>query len=266
MPSDNVSPFLAIYSDILNNGIEESPRGCKILELENYSFRLHPINDRFTSFKARKMNLDYAKFEIAWYLRGNRFETESVCDKAQMWKTIIDVDGGINSNYGQYIFKDQEQLVWVINELQRDKSSRRAVMTLLNCTHLRDNNPDVVCTYAIGFRIRRGKLNMTVHMRSCDAIWGMTNDVFCFSVIYEIAYCLLQKTYPDLEIGEYYHIADSLHVYERHFNMLQELVSQGQSGHEIVECPRIHGHNEAIRLWDQSEPLESDSFSHWLKS
>lgn len=262
----NSHPFLKAYEDLYKHGIRESPRDQTILELENYSLNLHPINDRFTSYKARNMNLDYAKFEILWYLRGDRFDVDTITDKAQMWKNIIDIDGGINSNYGQYIFRDQCQIKWVIDELKNDKSSRRAVMTLLNHTHLRDTNPDIVCTYSIGFRIRDNKLNMTIHMRSWDAIWGMTNDIFCFSIIYELVYNLLKMHYHDLQIGNYYHTADSFHVYERHFEMLENIVKQGQDGYMHIDCPAINKWPEAMRLLNLQPLTESDAFSKWLKS
>jgi len=260
-----MSPFLAAYNELKTRGQLTAPRGHRVLEIEDFSIDFHPILDRFSNFDARKMSIDYAKKEMAWYLRGDRYEM-TITEEAQMWKQIIDVDGGINSNYGQYIFHDQSQYKWVIAELKRDKDSRRASMMLLNHTHFRPNNPDVVCTYAINFRIRNNRLNMSIHMRSWDAIWGMTNDVFCFSVIYEVVYSLLREHYVDLQVGNYHHTADSFHVYERHFKMLDKLISDGMGGYKPVYCPTISGHEEAKWLIrnKSKQPFPKYRFSEWL--
>jgi thymidylate synthase len=251
----------------MQSGKVNCARGKETLELENFAMTLHPLCDRFTSFKARKMNLEYAKFEMLWYLRGDRYEVDTIADKAQMWSTIVDTDGGINSNYGQYIFSGPRQYDWVVEELTRDADSRRAVMSLLNSNHLRQNNPDVVCTYSLGFRIRKNRLNMSIHMRSWDAVWGMTNDVFCFSVIYEIILNKLRATYPDLKPGTYHHTADSFHVYDRHYGMLSEILMSAENGYVHVECPRISGPAESDYLTGVTDTMRDEfAFSRWLNS
>lgn len=174
---------------------------------------------------------------------GDRFDT-SIEQHATAWKKLRDTDGGFNSNYGQYIFRGLlrgsdhgSQFDWVVDELKRDPDSRRACIVLLNRHHLRQDNVDVVCTYAMSFRIRQNRLNMSVSMRSNDVIFGMTNDVFCFSMLHEMLLVFLQSHYPDLRLGEYTHKVDSLHVYQRHFGMLQELVEQGMDGYYHIHVP-----------------------------
>jgi len=261
-----MSAFIEAYSVLQSQGIEVRPRGERCIEVENARFLFHPLNDRFTSYRTRNMNLQYAKFEAAWYLRGDRYEIESICDKAKMWSNIIDSDGGINSNYGQYIFQGPNQFNWVYEQLKKDPFSRRAVMTLLDSSHLRDDNPDVVCTYALGFRIRNNRLNMTIHMRSWDAIWGMTNDVFCFSVIYELMLVKLKAIYPELVCGDYVHTADSFHVYERHYDLLDRLIKGGDDEKYEIPCPAIRSEAEADALISGTATAEDGEFAAWLLS
>lgn len=250
-----MSTFLKIYNDLFAYGKPCAPRGEEIKELENYQATFAPY-ERLSSFRARNLNLGYCKQEFLWYLRGDRYDT-SIEEHAKMWQKLRDVDGGFNSNYGQYLFKTDEprrggsQLEWVVDELTRDPHSRRACMVLLSPSHLRENNVDVVCTYAISFRVRDFKLNMSVSMRSNDAIFGLTNDVFCFSMIHEMVFELLRYDWintPEdnvlhylgrtLELGTYTHKVDSLHVYQRHYDMLRALVSEGVDGYEHIEVPR----------------------------
>ena len=66
------------------------------------------------------------------------------------------------------------------------------------------------------FQIRNGALHMTTVMRSNDAVWGFCNDVFAFTCLQELIANEL-----GVKLGQYHHFAASLHVYERHFNLLE---------------------------------------------
>ena len=259
-------PFIKIYNDVYF-GHYVKPRGELIVELENYSYELKPYV-RFQNFESRKLNVDYIKTEFLWYLKGDRFDS-SICDHAKIWKSVINKDGSINSNYGQYIFGKSNQFDTVVNLLKNDKDSRRASIMILNNDHLKSDTNDVPCTYSINFRIRNNKLNMSVHMRSQDAIYGMGNDAPAFSFIHEMMLNALRRYYPDLEHGNYFHSADSFHVYERHFQMLDKLRSNNDY-YEIVNCPKISGPDEVDYLRSLStqisRPPSGFQFTNWLLS
>jgi thymidylate synthase len=229
-----VKTFRKIFAD-LKHGEICHPRGMKVLELEHYTYAIPP-GVRFMSFPSRKFNLQYLKTEFLWYLKGDLYDT-SIGDHAKIWRSIVHPKGFLNSNYGHYVFQEGGWL-WVVEELQRDKDSRRASITILNRGHLDSEQLDVPCTYALNFRIRNNRLNMSVHMRSQDCIFGMGNDLPCFSIIYEMIYVYLRdKHYPDLQLGVYWHTADSFHVYERHFEMLHSLLLDAD--YEDIDCPPI---------------------------
>jgi thymidylate synthase len=62
-------------------------------------------------------------------------------------------------------------------------------------------------------------------MRSNDIILGFTNDVFQFTMLQEGLMVQLRETYPELELGAYYHNAGSMHIYDRHFEMANKIVA-----------------------------------------
>ena len=242
------SKFAKIYEDLYYKGEQVRPRGQLVREIENYSYTLGPY-ERFANFRSRKLNLKYIKREFMWYLKGDRFDT-SICEHAKIWKDIVNKDGSINSNYGQYIFAGtgvfDNQFEQVIHFLRADKDSRRASMMILSKEHIMSDTNDVPCTYALNFRIRNNRLNMSVLMRSQDAVFGLGNDAPCFSFIQEMVYVMLKETYPDLECGNYFHHADSFHVYERHFELLQKIVDGDP--YEPINCPRILNPEEVFFL------------------
>jgi thymidylate synthase len=90
--------------------------------------------------------------------------------------------------------------------------------------HQRQGNKDFVCTLTGIFQIRENKLNFTVNMRSNDAILGTPTDIPFFCVLQIQMLELLKSTYPDLKLGTYTHFAHSLHIYERHFQLVEEML------------------------------------------
>ena len=202
-----------------------SPRGSKVIEVENFMYELPPYV-KFQNYDVRKLKFNYIKQELLWYLRHNVHDT-SIVNFASIWKDLIQPNGTINSNYGAHLFdtvktnRSSSQFLNVVDILRKDADSRRASMVILTDNHLLCDI-DVPCTYSLNFRIRNNKLNMTVHMRSQDAIFGMGNDAPAFSMIHEMVLNMLEADYPELTLGNYTHFADSFHVYERHFELLEK--------------------------------------------
>lgn len=275
--------FRRIYMDLIERGKRVSPRGQNSIEIENYTYDLPPFV-RFTSFECRKFNLDYVKREFLWYLKGDKFDT-SIADYAKMWGNLINRDGSINSNYGQYIFRDVpvSQFDNVVNQLQKDKDSRRASIVILSKDHLLSDTNDVPCTYSLNFRIRDNFLNMSVRMRSQDSVYGMANDAPAFSFTHELVLNALREFYPDLQYGIYHHSADSFHVYERHYEMIEKItgakitddgsVTMAQDPYEEIVCPPMNGPDEVrfLRAGKFVNPItfqpdipEDFEFTRWL--
>ena len=61
-------------------------------------------------------------------------------------------------------------------------------------------------------------------MRSNDIIFGFCNDVFNFALFQQLMLNELRATYPDLKLGSYYHHAGSLHLYDMHYDMKDNIM------------------------------------------
>lgn len=244
------------------------PRGKITKEVRNCGISIDPRYP-ITSFSSRNFNLKYAKKEVLWYLRGNRFD-KSITEESGTWQTLIQPDGGINSNYGQVIFTGQRHFDWVVEELIRDPSSRRAVIILGDGTMLDKDNTDHRCTMFISYCIRQGKLHQTVHMRSNDVIFGLTNDLFFFGFLQQMVLAYLRPHYPDLVLGEYMHIADSLHVYQSFFPMLDNIIHKDDW--YVISVPEISSREEVEflrykqKLNAKVEVPDDFAFAKWLLS
>lgn len=176
--------------------------------------------------EARNFHVDYALAEVAWYIKANP-DVSEIGKMATIWDNIKDKHGNVESNYGEYIFdiplsSGDSQWKYVKDELLKDPESRRAVLNINNTYHKTANPKDVPCTETITFYIRDNALNMTVKMRSNDAVFGWCNDIFAFSFLHQLMRNeLIKAGFEDLKLGEYYHNATSLHIYKRHWKFFE---------------------------------------------
>lgn len=240
----NVKPFYDILLYLYKEGREVAPRGAPCREVTDFHYTLAP-RVRFMCFDRRGLRLDYVKQELLWYLRGDRKDV-SIKKMASIWAGIINLDGSVNSNYGHYIFNPEagragsSNFIRMLEELARDPSSRRAAICILDNGHLNSDTKDYPCTSYLNFHVRDDKLEMYVRMRSQDAIFGMGNDAPAFSFVHELAWATLEPVMPGLQLGNYHHSADSFHVYERHYELLEKLLQDPEATTDYHQsCPQM---------------------------
>lgn len=77
---------------------------------------------------------------------------------------------------------------------------------------------------------------MSVYMRSNDAIWGTPTDVAFFCSLQMQIHSHLKEFYPELELGSYTHVANSYHVYDRHYDLATRML---EADFSPVELPPI---------------------------
>lgn len=175
-----------------------------------------------------KVNEEYCQKELDWYLSESLFVKDIGEPIPKIWKQICDRDGRINSNYGWCIGSEANgnQFDEAMQALYKDKASRQAVMIYIRPTMHADSiaggMKDFMCTYSTQLLIRKNMLHYIVNMRSNDAIFGYKNDFFWHNYVFDYALKVLKNKYPELEKGDMYWNAGSLHVYPRHFYLIGE--------------------------------------------
>jgi thymidylate synthase len=261
----NIEPWYKLFQDV-NEAPVSSPRGFKTKECLSYKFELlDPLNQRWCLFGERKLNIGYTCLEFLWYLRADNSDI-SIGDHAKIWRELA-AKGVLQSNYGEYIFK-QGQLQRVMQELTNDPDSRRASIMILQPGHFNDQTADIPCTLGLTFQIRNMRLNMHTHMRSSDIVFGMGIDIPCFTWTQELLCNLLKRKFPTLKMGTYYHTSDSMHVYERHFEMVNKVVTSDPLVLNAIHEPKISGSREAEFIINNADILsyERDKIPpgyHW---
>jgi len=221
--------FKNILKDlIINPEFISSPRGMEVKEIRNCIIEIeNPMVNLYTN-EYRSSPTTYCAAELLWYFAGTNNPTY-IENYAGLWKRLHNEDGTVNSSYGNLLFTElnehgHTQYDWVIKSLTKDKDSRQAFMHFNKPGHQFLDNKDQVCTLQALFHIREDKLHMTLTMRSNDVIYGFMTDWAFFSVLQYHVFLHLKDYYPDLEMGSYTHISHSMHLYERHYDMVKNMV------------------------------------------
>lgn len=194
--------------------------GVKCVEIVNASF----IADERTIFGEVT---EYADRELHWYRSKSLNVNDIPFPVPAIWKQVADEDGKINSNYGWCIFSEANgnQFEASIKSLIENPDSRRACMIYIRPSmqvdYCKNGMSDFMCTYSTQQLIRNGKLEYLVYMRSNDVCFGFRNDYHWHHYVHTEMLKELQVTYPNLELGNIYWNAGSLHVYSRHFHLLE---------------------------------------------
>jgi len=223
--------YKASLTDLIRNPeYSVSPRGLKINESMNVVHVVeNPVLCLYENEK-RSSQLKYIAAETVYYFSGRR-DLGFISRFAPFWNQIANDDRTVNSAYGNLIFNEVcegglTQWQWAYNSLIHDKDTRQAILLFNKPNYQYYGNKDFICTLNGVFNIRDNKLNFTVQMRSNDAILGTATDFSFFCLLQmQMLKLLKMDKYPELELGSFTHIANSYHVYERHFELIEEMIS-----------------------------------------
>ena len=139
--------------------------------------------------------------------------------RQEMLDGILDFE--VEKGNWEYTYHQRmgSQIDFVIEDLKRNPSSRRAVIgirTMEDC-----GSDDPACLQHIQYFIRDGKLDCKVLFRSNDACKASFMNAFALICLQErIANAL------GIPVGQYVHRANSYHCYERDFGMLEGYVKR----------------------------------------
>ena len=219
--------YIALAKEIAeNHEFSVSPRGMEVKEKLAVSFKIKDPRNRIPMVPIRKFSVPYFVGETIWYLTGEN-STDWISKYSSFWRGISDDGVTANSAYGARIFNRYHKIAggnliqWdhVKGILKKDPDSRRAVIHIKDPWDSVDSKLDVPCTLSLQFFIRDEKLHMVANMRSSDLVFGLSYDVPAFTIMQELMALEL-----GVELGEYIHVSNSLHVYERHYDMIEKII------------------------------------------
>ena len=183
-------------------------------------------------------NIEYINAEINWY-ESQSLNIHDIYGKHSgkkppaAWQYAASDRGFVHSNYGYLVGSEENgsQYGNCLAELKANPNSRRAVMIYQRPSiwyeYNLDGASDFICTNSVAYYIRDGKLHCSVSMRSNDVVFGYKNDYAWQRYVLENLvgdYNLIESSAgsgKELNVGTITWQVQNLHVYERHFNLVE---------------------------------------------
>lgn len=213
--------YHSFLETMLASSHDSQPGGRWTKEIINANVTVRDPADRIIPDRGRKMNIAFAIAE--WYammvgIDDIGFFKQFIKDYDKYSSDKRRLDGAYGTRVRYIYAQDQggtgawlwrNQVDGVIQELTRDRDSRRAVIAIYQSEDLFGGGGlNTPCTLNLQFLIRDNKLQLIANMRSSDVVRGLTYDLFVFTMIQEYVARRL-----GIALGEYFHNAGSLHMY-----------------------------------------------------
>lgn len=243
----------------------------------------YKVAEEFPALTLRKTALKSAMDEILWIYQKKSNKVADL--KSNIWDEWTDDKGEIGKAYGYQVnqiafrmkmdidkFTDEmrkemvenypstyiverrsegkvligmDQMDAVIWDLKHNPFSRRIMISLWNVSELIDMNLEPCCwnvTFNVTINPETGKkvLNMALNQRSADMLTANNWNV--------AQYALLQMMLAqvcDMEVGELMHTIVDMHCYNKHFKMVEELITREQ-----FPAPKVRLNPEVKNFYD----------------
>ncbi|QBZ72916.1 thymidylate synthase [Microbacterium phage PrincePhergus] len=180
-------------------------------------------------------NEDWVRRELAWFNTGSASLSDMEAPVPQAFQACAGWDGKVNSAYGHILFGQGEELPpqptlfnrVVDTFMMEGKGTRHAVAIIsdrdIHNLATKNGRKDFICTNALNFMIdHEDRLHIIAQMRSMDAVWGYRADYSMWDDVMEQLLGALSLAYPEVKRGNITFQVANLHVYPRHFDLLDK--------------------------------------------
>ena len=132
-----------------------------------------------------------------------------------------------------------DQVDNVLWQLKHTPASRRIMTNIYNFADLTEMGLEP-CAYSMTFNVTGNKLNGILNQRSQDTLTANNWNV--------VQYCALLMMFAQvsgLEPGEFIHVISDMHIYDRHIEMVKEMMER-----EPLPAPKVRLNPEIKNFYD----------------
>ena len=232
--------FIDMCRDILENGTStegEKVRphwedGSSAYTIKKFGvINRYDLRAEFPIITLRKTALKSATEEMLWIWQQKSNNVHEL--HSHIWDAWADENGSIGKAYGyqmsvkhQYKEGMMDQVDRVIWDLKNNPFSRRIMTNIYVHQDLHEMNL-YPCAYSMTFNVtqRKGEdkltLNAILNQRSQDVLTANNWNVVQYAVL---VHMLAQVC--DMNVGELVHVIADAHIYDRHVELVKELISR----------------------------------------
>lgn len=204
----------------------------------------YDIQEEFPIMTLRPTNLKAAIDEILWIWQKKSNNINDLNSK--IWDSWADESGSIGKAYGyqlaikhKYSEGDFDQVDRVLYDLKNNPYSRRIIVNMYNHADLNEMHL-YPCAYSMTFNVSGKKLNAILNQRSQDVLVANNWNVSQYAIL---VHMLAQVS--GLEVGEFVHVIADAHIYDRHVDLVKELISR-----PVFEAPKLQINPDINNFYD----------------
>ena len=185
----------------------------------------YDLSEEFPIITLRPTAFKSAIDEILWIWQKKSNNIKDLNSK--IWNNWADENGSIGKAYGYQLgikhkYKEGyfDQVDRVLYDLKNNPMSRRIMTNIYVHQDLHEMNL-YPCAYSMTFNVEKDKLNAILNQRSSDVLVANNWNVVQYAVLLHMF-----AQVSDLKAGKLIHVIADAHIYDRHIDMIKELLER----------------------------------------
>lgn len=264
--------FVSMCKDILDHGTTTEgekvrPRwedGSPAYTIKNFGVtNRYDLREEFPALTLRRTALKSAMDEILWIYQKKSNNINDL--NSHIWDQWADESGSIGKAYGYQIAQkshypegDFDQMDRVLYDLEHTPFSRRIMTNMYTFADLHQMNL-YPCAYSVTYNVTQGEgdekpvLNMVLMQRSQDILAANNWNVCQYAIL-----LMMVARHVDMVAGELLHVIVDAHIYDRHVDIVRELIERPQ-----YLAPRVSLNPNVKNFYDfTTDDLIVEDYNH----
>ncbi|MBE5024782.1 thymidylate synthase [Olsenella sp. DSM 107455] len=264
--------FISMCSDIIAHGTTTEgqkvrPRwedGTPAYTIKRFGVcNRYDLREEFPALTLRRTALKSAMDEVLWIYQRKSNNIHDL--KPHIWDEWADETGSIGKAYGyqvgvksHYPDGDYDQMDRVLKDLHENPYSRRIMTNLYTFADLSEMNL-YPCAYNAIYNVtqepdeERPTLNMVLVQRSQDVLAANNWNVCQYAIL-----LMMVAQVSNMNAGELVHMIADAHIYDRHVDVVRELISR-----PTYPAPTVRLNPEVTDFYDfTTDDLIVENYEH----
>jgi thymidylate synthase len=236
-------PYLDLLREIRTSGTRKAQRATlrsagrrpDVLSVFGRQIRFD-LDAGFPLVTTKRMPWAAVVHELLWFLSGDTNVRYLRTNKVTIWDEWADADGNLGPVYGkqwrrwegpQGTVDQVANLVAGIRKVISDphaSEARRLILTAWNPADMPDPKVPTGCHTLVQFNVTDGRLSSQLYQRSADMFLGVPFNIASYALLTHI---LAKLT--GLGVGEYVHTFGDAHIYDNHFEAVDDQLKREPS-------------------------------------
>ena len=223
----------------------------------------YDLREEFPALTLRRTALKSCMDEVLWIYQRKSNNIHDL--KPHIWDEWADEDGSIGKAYGyqvgqvsHYADGDYDQMDRVLKDLRENPFSRRIMTNLYTFSDLSEMHL-YPCAYNAIYNVTehpgddKPTLNMVLVQRSQDVLAANNWNVCQYAIL-----LMMVAQVSDMHAGELVHMIADAHIYDRHVDIVRELISR-----PTYPAPKVHLNPYVHDFYDfTTDDLIVEGYSH----